>query len=59
MSTFDLERIEISFVLDFLVFDSLVVAILGTHMEHTVIENSALVLDLVVLHLHMRNSHGS
>ena len=28
-------------------------------MEHTVIENSALVLDLAVLYLHMRNSRGS
>ena len=28
-------------------------------MKHTVVENYALVLDLVVLHLHMRNSHGS
>ena len=59
MSTFDLQRIEISFVLDFLLFDSLVAAILRTHVEHTVVENCALVLDLAVLHLHMRNSHGS
>ena len=28
-------------------------------MEHTVVENSALVLDLVVLHLYMRNFHDS
>ena len=59
MSAFDLQRIEIFFVLDFLLSNSLVVAALGTHVEHTVVENSALVLDLVVLHLYMRNSHGS
>ena len=59
MSTFDLHRIEISFVLDFLLSDSLVAAVLGTHVEHTVVENSALVLDLAMLRLHMRNSHGS
>ena len=59
MSTFDLQRIKISFVLDFLLSDSLSIAVLGTHVEHTVVENSALVFDLVVLHLHMRNSHGS
>ena len=28
-------------------------------MEHTVAENSTLALDLVVLHLHMKNCHGS
>ena len=28
-------------------------------MEHTVVDSSAHVSDLVVLHLHMRNSHGS
>ena len=59
MLAFDLQRIEISFVLDFLLSDSLDAAVLGTHVEHTVVENSALVLDLAVLHLHMRNSHGS
>ena len=59
MLAFDLQRIEISFVLDFLFFDTLVVVVLGTHVEHTVVENSALVLDLSVLHLHVRNSHGS
>ena len=59
MSSFDLQRIEISFALDFLLFDSLVAGILGTHVENTVVENSTLVLDLVVLHLHIRNSHGS
>ena len=59
MSTFDLQRIEISFVLDFLLSVSLVATVLGTHVEHTIVENSALVLDPVVLHLHMRNSHGS
>ena len=59
MSTFDLQRIEISFVLDFLISDSLVVDALGTHVQHTVVENSTLVLDLAVLHLHMRNSTGS
>ena len=51
--------IEISFVLDFLLFDSLVVVVLRAYVEHTVVENSALVLDLAVLHLHMRNFHGS
>ena len=59
MSTFDIQRIEISLVLDFLLSDSLVSIVLGTHVEHTVVENSALVLDLAVLYLHMRNSHGS
>ena len=59
MSTFDLQRIEISFVLDFLLSDSLIVVVLGTHVKHTIVENSALVLDLAVLHLHMINSHGS
>ena len=59
MSTFDLQRIEISFVPNFLLFDSLATTVLGTHVEHTVVENYALVLDLVVLHLHMRYSHGS
>ena len=59
MSAFDLQRIEISFVLDFFLFDSLAAAILGTHVKHIVVENYALVLDLAVLHLHMRNSHGS
>ena len=59
MSGFDLQRIEISFALDFMFFDPLTIAVLGTHLEHTVIENSALVLDLAVLHLHMRNSYGS
>ena len=28
-------------------------------MKQIVVENSALVFDLIVLHLHMRNSHGS
>ena len=59
MSAFDLQRIEVSFVLDFLLFDSLAVVVLGTHVEHTVVEISALVLDFAVLHLLMRNSHGS
>ena len=59
MLSFYLQRIEISFILDFLLFDSLAIVVLGTHVEHTVVENSALVLDLVVIHLHMRNSHGS
>ena len=58
MLAFDLQMIEISFVLDFLLSNSLVVVILGTHVEHTIVENSALVLDLAMLHLHMRNSHG-
>ena len=56
MSAFDLQRIEISIVPDFLLSDFLV---LGTHVEHTVVENSVLVLDLDLLHLHVRNSHGS
>ena len=59
MSAFVLQRIEISFVLDFFLSDSLVATVLGAHVEHTVVENSTLVLDLVVLQLHMRNSHGS
>ena len=59
MSAFDIQRIEISFVLDFLPSDSLAATILGTPVKHTIVENSALVLDLAVLHLHMRNSHGS
>ena len=59
MSASNLQRIEISFVPDFLLFDSLAVAVLKTHVEHTVVENSTLVLDLDVLHLHMGNSHGS
>ena len=59
MLTFDLQRIEISFVLDLLLSDSLVDVVLGTLVKHTVVENSVLVLDLAMLHLHMRNSHGS
>ena len=59
MSAFDLQRIEISLVMDFLLCNSLVVVVLGTHMKHTIIENFTLVLDLVVLYLHMRNSYGS
>ena len=51
--------IEISFVLDFLLSNFLTVVVLGTPVKHTVVENSTLVLDLAVLHLHMRNSHGS
>ena len=59
MSAFDLQRIEISFVMDFLLSDSLTAAVLGTLVKHTVVENSALVLDFSILHLHMRNSHDS
>ena len=59
MSAFDLQRIEISFVLDFLLSYSLAATVLGTPMKHVVVENYALVFDLVVLHLHMRNSYGS
>ena len=59
MSAFDLQRIEISLVLDFLLSDFLAAIVLGTHVEHIVVQNSALVLDLAVFHLHMRNSHGS
>ena len=59
MSEFDLQIIKISFVLDFLLSDSLAFVVLGTHVELIVVENSALVLDLVVLYLHMRNSHCS
>ena len=59
MSASDLQRIEIFFVPDFLLSDSLVAVVLGTHVKNTVVENSTSVLDLVVLHLHMRNSHGS
>ena len=59
MSAFDLQRIKISFVLDFLLYDFLATVVLGTHVEHNVVENSTLVMDLAVLHLHMRNSHGS
>ena len=59
MSVFDLQRIEISFVTDFLLSDSLVAAAHKTHVEHTLVENSALVLDLAMIHLHMRNSHNS
>ena len=57
MSALDLQRIKISFVPDFLLSDSLVVVVLGTHVEHIVVENFELVLDLTLLHLHMRNSH--
>ena len=57
MSAFDLQRIVISFVLNFLLFDSLTTTVLGTPVKLTIIENSALVLDLAMLHLHMRNSH--
>ena len=31
----------------------------GTQVKHNIVENSAEVFDLAVLHLHMRNSHGS
>ena len=55
MSAFDLQRLEISFALDFLLSNSLVVAVLGTLVKHIVV----VVLDLAVLHLHIRNSHGS
>ena len=58
-STSNLQRNEISFAHDFLLSDFLVVAVLGTLVEHIVVENSELVLDLIVLLLHMRNSHGS
>ena len=54
MSAFDLQRIEISFIMDFMISNSLTAAIFGTHVEHTFVENSSLVLDLAVLHLHMR-----
>ena len=59
MSDFNLQRIEISFVLDFLLYDFLATIVLGTQVEHNVVENSTLVLDLAIVHLHMRNSHGS
>ena len=59
MSASDLQRNEISFVPDFLLSDFLVDVVLGTHVEHIVVENSVLVFDLAMLHLHMRNSHGS
>ena len=59
MSSFDLQRIEIFFALDFFLSNSLAVAVLRNLMKHTVVENSALVLDLAMLHLHMRNFHGS
>ena len=36
-----------------------VVVIPRTHMEHITVDSSAQVFGLVVLHLHMRNSHGS
>ena len=52
-SAFHLQRIEISFVLDFLLSDSLTVVVLRTLVKHTVVENSALVLDVVVLHLYI------
>ena len=55
MSAFDLQRLEISFVLDFLLSNSLIVAVLGTLVKHIVV----VVLDLAELHLHIRNSHGS
>ena len=58
MSAFNLQGIEISFVLDFLLFDSLTAVVLGTDVEHTIVENSALVLGLAVLHLHIRIYHG-
>ena len=57
MSAFDLQRIVILFVLDFLLFDSLTTTFLGTPVKITIVENFALVLDLAMLHLHMRNSH--
>ena len=59
MSTFDVQRIKIYFVLDFLLSNSLSAAILGTPVKHIIVENFALVLDLIVLHLHMINSYGS
>ena len=59
MLAFDLQRIEISFVLALLLSDSLATTIFRTPVKHTVIDNSALVLDLAMLHLHIRNSHGS
>ena len=45
--------------MEFLLSNSLADAILGTLVKHTVVENSALVLDLAMLHLHMRNYSGS
>ena len=31
----------------------------GTHVEHTTVDSSAQVSNHAMLHLHMRNSHGS
>ena len=59
MSTSDLQMNEISFVPYFLLSNVLTIVVLRTHVEQTVVGNSALVLDLTMLHLHMRNSHGS
>ena len=59
MSAFDIQSIEIFFVLDFLLSNSHAATVLGTPMKHTVVENYALVLDLVVLHHPIRNSNGS
>ena len=48
----------ISFVLDFMLFDYLVVVVLGTLMEHNYAGNSKLVLDPATFHLHKKSSHG-
>ena len=39
-------------------FPIVFVIVVGTQVKHDVVENSAQVSDLVVLHLHLRNSQG-
>ena len=61
-SSYVIQRKKISFVPDFLRFDFLVVivvVVIGTQVKHNVVENSTEVFDLVMLHPHIINSHGS
>ena len=58
MSTSDLQKNGISFVLDCLLYDCLV-DVLGNKVDHNSVENSALVLDPAAFHHHKKSSHGS
>ena len=53
-----LQMIEISYVLDYLLFDFLDV-VLGTQVEYNFANSFVLVFDLDDFHLHKKGSHGS
>ena len=57
-STFDLLRIEISYVLNCLLFEFPDFA-LGIQVEHIFVDSAELVLDLAAFYLHKKDSHGS